>query len=163
MRLPRFTLKEGDQIPAEDLRAEIESTTARMHTRLGDRLRQRGRDRAAAREYNRALDKDPYSPYLLNKLASALMTQQRWSSALQYLERARMLAPDYVTTYTNLGRLHVALQAYEKARAALWEAVQINPFDPLIHQYLAESYRQLGMDDQAQQEQQLFERLQGSR
>ncbi len=163
VRLPRFTLKEGDQIPAEDLRAEIESTTARMHTRLGDRLRQRGRDRAAAREYNRALDKDPYSPYLLNKLASALMTQQRWSSALQYLERARMLAPDYVTTYTNLGRLHVALQAYEKARAALWEAVQINPFDPLIHQYLAESYRQLGMDDQAQQEQQLFERLQGSR
>ncbi len=163
IRLPRFTLKEGDEIPAEDLREEIESTTARMHTRLGDRLRQRGRDRAASREYNRALDKDPYSPYLLNKLAGALMSQQRWEPAQQYLERARMLAPDYVTTYTNLGRLHVARQSYEEARDALWEAVQINPFDPLMHQYLAESYRQLGMDDRAEQEQQLVERLQGNR
>ena len=56
-------------MPAEDLREEIKSTTARMHTRLGDRLRQRGRERAATREYHSALDKDPYSPYLLNKLA----------------------------------------------------------------------------------------------
>ena len=52
--------------------------------------------------------------------------------------------------------------AYEEARAALWEAVQINPFDPLIHQYLAESYRRLGKDEQAKQEQQLFEQLQES-
>ncbi len=165
VRLPRFTLKtnQSDQVQAEDLREEIESTTARMHTRLGDRLRQRGRDRAAAREYHRALDKDPYSPYLLNKLASALMTQQRWESAQQYLERARTLAPDYVTTHTNLGRLHVAQQSYEAARNALWEAVQINPFDPLIHQYLAECYRRLGIDDRAKQEQQLLERLQESR
>jgi Flp pilus assembly protein TadD len=59
-----------------------------------------------------------------------------------------------------LGRLHVALQEYEAARLALWEAVQINPFDPTLHFHLAESYRQLGMTDKAQQEQQLFERLQ---
>jgi tetratricopeptide (TPR) repeat protein len=169
VRLPRFTLKakvnenQSDPMPAEDLREEIESTTARLHTRLGDRLRQRGRDRAATREYHRALDKDPYSPYLLNKLASALMTQQRWEPAQQYLERARTLAPDYVATYTNLGRLYVAQQSFEAARTALWEAVQINPFDPLIHQYLAESYRRLGIDDRATQEQQLLERLQESR
>ncbi len=163
VRLPRFTLKAGDEMPADDLREEIESTTARMHTRLGDRLRQRGRDRAAAREYHRALDKDPYSPYLLNKLASTLMAQQRWQPARQHLQRARTLAPDYVATYTNLGRLHVTLQSYEQARTALWEAVQINPFDPLIHHYLAESYRRLGMDDRAKQEQQLLERLQESR
>jgi tetratricopeptide (TPR) repeat protein len=163
VRLPRFTLKEDDQVPVEDLRDEIESTKARMHTRLGDRLQQRGRDSAAAREYHRALDRDPYSPYLLNKLASALMTQQHWQPAQQYLERARTLAPDYVTTYTNLGQLHVGQQSYEDARAALWEAVQINPFDPLIHHYLAESYRRLGMDDRAKQEQQLLERLQESR
>jgi tetratricopeptide (TPR) repeat protein len=164
VRLPQFTLKnERDQIPAEDLREEIESTTARMHTRLGERLQQRGRDRAAVREYQRALDKDPYSPYLLNKLAHALITDQSWQPAQQYLERARAIAPDYVTTYTNLGRLHVAQKSYEDARFALWEAVQINPFDPLIHQYLAESYRRLGMDDRAKQEQQLLERLQESR
>ena len=163
VRLPQFKLKQGDQMPAENLRDEIESSTARMHTRLGDRLRQRGRERAATREYHRALDKDPYSPYLLNKLAGMLMTQQRWQDALKHLERARLLAPDYVTTYTHLGQVYVAQDAYDKARDALSEAVQINPFDPLMHQYLAESYRRLGMDERATQEQQLFERLHRNR
>ena len=54
----------------------------------------------------------------------------------------------------------MTLQEYEQAHLALWEAVQINPFDPEIHQHLAESYRQLGQTDRAHQEQRLFERLQ---
>jgi Flp pilus assembly protein TadD len=111
-------------------------------------------------EYQRALDKDPYSPYLLNKLAMTLMTQGDWQAALSHLQRARALEPDNATTHTNLGRVYVALQEYEPARLAFSEAVQINPFDPAIHQHLAEIYRQLGQTDNAQQEQQLFERLQ---
>jgi tetratricopeptide (TPR) repeat protein len=160
VHLPRFELKEDDHLPADDLRKEIQSNAARMHARLGDRLRQRGRIRAAAAEYRRALDKDLYSPYLLNKLAAALMAQSHWQQAREYLQQAQELAPDYVTTYTNLGRLHLALQDYEQACQALWEAVQINPFDPAIHLHLAESYGRLEQADKAQQEQQLFERLQ---
>jgi tetratricopeptide (TPR) repeat protein len=159
VHLPRFELKEAAKPAADDLRQEIQSTAARMHAQLGDRLRQRGHAQAAAQEYSRALDKDPYSPYLLNKLAAVHMAQGQWQQALPSLQRAQVLDTDYVTTYTNLGRLHVALQAYDQARLALWEAVQINPFDPAIHFHLAESYRQLGQTDKAQQEQQLFERL----
>ncbi|MEE8304272.1 MAG: tetratricopeptide repeat protein [Candidatus Tectomicrobia bacterium] len=159
IRLPRFQLKEGDALPIDDLQQEIQSGAARMHARLGDRLRQRGRIRASGAEYRRALDKDPYSPYLLNKLAAALMAQGNWQPARQYLQRARSLAPDYVTTYTNLGRLHLALQEDDQARLALREAIQINPFDPVIHQQLAESYRRLGQTDAARQEHELFKRL----
>ena len=132
----------------------------RLHARLGDRLRQNGRAPAAAAEYRRALTQDPYSPYLLNKLASVLMAQGEWQQALPHLQRAQQLSSDDVATYTNLGRLYMALQDYAQARAALLEAVQINPFDPAVHMYLAESYRQLGQSDKAQQEQQLFETLQ---
>jgi tetratricopeptide (TPR) repeat protein len=160
VRLPRFELKEEGKAPADDLHKEIQSAAARMHAHLGDRLRQRHRPQAAAEEYGRALDKDPYSTYLLNKLAATLMAQGRWPQALPLLQRAQMLDPDYATTYTNLGRLHAAQQAYDQARLALLEAVQINPFDPTIHFHLAESYRQLGQTEKAQQEQQLFERLQ---
>jgi tetratricopeptide (TPR) repeat protein len=160
IRLPRFELKEEGTLPPDDVHREIQSTTARMHVRLGDRLRQRGRDQAATVEYNRALDKDPHSPYLLNKLAVSLMAQGRWEEALPPLQQAHLFDPDYVTTHTNFGRLHLAWRAYEPARQALWEALQINPFDPSIHLHLAESYRQLGQADKAQQEQQLFERLQ---
>lgn len=147
-------------MPATDLQQEIESSTARMHMRLGDRMRQRGRERAAVVEYRRALNKDPYSPYLLNKLAGALMSQGKFEPALHHLEQARTVEPDYVTTYTNLGRLYAAQQKFAQARLALEEAVQLNPFDPSIHQYLADSYRRLGLEDKARQEQDVLKRLQ---
>ena len=159
VRLPRFELKEEGKLSNEDINKEIQSAAARMHAHLGDRLRQRGRTQAAAEEYGRALEKDTASPYLLNKLAATWMVQGQWQQALPPLQRAQELDPDYATTYTNLGRLYLAQQAYEQARLALWEAIQINPFDPTIHLYLAESYRQLGQTDKAQQAQQLFERL----
>jgi tetratricopeptide (TPR) repeat protein len=88
------------------------------------------------------------------------MSQGKFEPALQHLERARALEPDYVTTYTNLGRLHVVQQNFDQARLALEEAVQLNPFDPSIHQYLADSYRRLGLKDKAQQEQDVLKRLQ---
>jgi tetratricopeptide (TPR) repeat protein len=160
VHLPRFELKQEGKMPTDELQQELQSNTVRLHARLGDRLRQNGRAPAAAAEYRRALTQDPYSPYLLNKLASVLMAQGEWQQALPHLQRAQQLSSDDVATYTNLGRLYVALQDYAQARAALLEAVQINPFDPTIHMYLAESYRQLGQSDQAQQEQQLFETLQ---
>jgi tetratricopeptide (TPR) repeat protein len=160
VHLPRFELKQEGKMPTDQLQQELQSNTARLHARLGDRLRQNGRAPAAAAEYRRALTQDPYSPYLLNKLASVLMAQGEWQQALPHLQRAQQLSNDDVATYTNLGRLYVALQDYAQARAALLEAVQINPFDPTIHMYLAESYRQLGQSEQAQQEQQLFETLQ---
>jgi len=160
VHLPRFELKQEGQMPTDELQQELQSNTARLHARLGDRLRQNGRAPAAAAEYQRALTQDAYSPYLLNKLASVLMAQGEWQQALPHLQRAQQLASDDVATYTNLGRLYVALQDYAQARAALLEAIQINPFDPAVHMYLAESYRQLGQADKAQQEQQLFETLQ---
>jgi tetratricopeptide (TPR) repeat protein len=141
IRLPYFKLKTGDALPVDDLKQEIQSGAARQHTRLGDRLRQRGRIRASAAEYRRALGKAPESPYLLNKLATVLMDQKLWQLARQHLQHARSLAPDYVTTHTNLGRLYLALPEDDQARLALREAIQINPFDPTIHQLLAESYR----------------------
>jgi tetratricopeptide (TPR) repeat protein len=160
VHLPRFELKQEGKMPTDELQQELQSHTARLHARLGDRLRQNGRAPAAAAEYRRALTQDPYSPYLLNKLASVLMAQGEWQQALPHLQQAQQLSSDDMATYTNLGRLYVALQDYAQARAALLEAVQINPFDPAIHMYLAESYRQLGQSDKAQQEQQLFETLQ---
>ncbi|MEE8302197.1 MAG: tetratricopeptide repeat protein, partial [Candidatus Tectomicrobia bacterium] len=87
VRLPRFELKEGDRLPTDDLGKEIASTAARMHARLGDRLRHRGRLRAATGEYRRAINKDPHSPYLLNKLATALLAQGDWQHAQKYLHR----------------------------------------------------------------------------
>ena len=89
---------------------------------LGDRLRHNGRAPAAAAEYRRALTQDPYSPYLLNKLAECLDGSGRMATGAATLQRAQQLSSDDAATYTNLGRLYVALQDYAQARAALSEA-----------------------------------------
>ena len=162
VRMPRFELKQDGTTTAADLRREISSGTARMHGRLGDRLRRRGRLPAAAMEYRRALEKEPYSPFLLNKLATTLMGQGRRKQALRHLLRASELEADYVTTYTNLGGLFIVLGEYERACEALAQATQINPFDPTVHLHLATCHAQLGEDDKAQQERQLFEQLEGN-
>ena len=162
VRMPRFDLKQNGKTAAADLRREISSGTARMHSRLGDRLRRRGRLPAAAMEYRRALEQEPQSPFLLNKLATALMAQGRRQQALRHLLRASELETDYVTTYTNLGGLYIVLEEFERACEALSQATQINPFDPTIHLHLATCHAQLGDADKAQQERQLFEQLEGS-
>ena len=162
VRMPRFDLKQDGKTTAADLRREISSGTARMHSRLGDRLRRRGRLPAAAMEYRRALEQEPQSPFLLNKLATALMAQGRRQQALRHLLRASELESDYVATYTNLGGLYIVLGEYEQACEALAEATQINPFDPTVHLHLATCHAQLGQEDKAQQERQLFEQLKGS-
>ena len=161
VRMPRFELKQ-DGTAAADLRREISSVTARMHSRLGDRLRRRGRLPAAAMEYRRALEQEPHSPYLLNKLATTLMGQGRRKQALRHLLRASELEADYVTTYTNLGGLYIVLGDYERACEALAQATQINPFDPTVHLHLATCHAQLGDDEMSQQERQLFEQLEGN-
>ena len=145
VRMPRFDLKQDGTTTAADLRREISSGTARMHSRLGDRLRRRGRLPAAAME-----------------LATALMAQGRRQQALRHLLRASELETDYVTTYTSLGGLYIVLGDYERACEALAQATQINPFDPEIHLHLATCHAQLGDEDKAQQERQLFEQLEGS-
>ena len=162
VRMPRFDLKQDGKAPNADLRREISSGTARMHSRLGDRLRRRGRLPAAAMEYRRALEQEPQSPFLLNKLATALMAQGRRQQALRHLLRASELETDYVTTHTNLGGLYIVLGEYERACEALAQATQINPFDPTVHLHLATCHAQLGDEDKAQQERQLFEQLEGS-
>lgn len=160
IQLPQFELKREGTMPSDEVQQELQSAAARMHARLGDRLRQHGRAPAAAMEYRRALDQNPYSPYLLNKLAVTLMSQGEWQQALPHLQQAREFSSDDVVTYTNLGRLFIALKDYAKAREALLEAAQLNPFDPAIHKYLAESYRQLGDLEKAQQAEELYDKLQ---
>ena len=81
---------------------------------------------------------------------------------MRHLLRASELETDYVTTYTNLGGLYIVLGEYERACAALAQATQINPFDPTVHLHLATCHAQLGDEDKAQQERQLFEQLEGS-
>ena len=150
--IPSYKVREGGD-PARAEEAEqfraIRSAVARSHLRLGDMLWTRGRRRPAVMEYVRAVRESPAAPYLRNRLASRLIALGRERAAVDQLERARRLAPDYGATYTLLGHIHLRAGRMEQARDAYLESFQINPFDPDIHRGLVLAYRKLGEEKKA--------------
>jgi len=118
---------------------------------------------AAAQEYRRALQASPHSPIILNKLARTLIRGGKHEEALPHLKKAQELDPDSVSTYIQLGRLYHAAKNFSAARAALEEAIQINPFDPTIYRFLSEIYAALGERDGAERAKITLDRLMSAR
>jgi predicted Zn-dependent protease len=61
-----------------------------------------------------------------------------------------------------LGRVHHAAKNYREAQSALEEAVQINPFNPMIFRLLSESYAALGDAQRAQAARSNLDKLMGA-
>ena len=152
--------EDGDTQPAVALN-EIQSEIARNRTHLGDRLRQRGRLRAAGAEYRRALRAGPNSTVILNRLGETLIHSRRYDEALPHLEKARYLDPDQVHTYYLMGRLHHEASDDTRARDALLEALQINPFHPGVYHVLSGVYEATGDDEGARKTRQIMRKLRG--
>ena len=64
-----------------------------------------------------------------------------------------------MATYTLLGHLHLRAQRFQEARAAYEESLQINPFDPSVHEGLALVYRELGEEKKARDAEEAHQRL----
>ena len=155
----RYKLKEG---LADDDRMEmreIKSMVARNRAHLGDLLQEKGRFEAAVLEYRRALADSRDSVPVLNRLSEALIKLDKLDDALEQLSRARKLAPDHPSTYASLGKIYLKRKDVKKAQEALEDAIQINPFNPDIHEDLAAVYEMLGRSESALKEREIFNKL----
>jgi predicted Zn-dependent protease len=74
----------------------------------------------------------------------------RYSEALTPLKKALDLDPDNGGTYVQLGRIHHATKNFQESKNTLEEAIQINPFNPLIFKLLTEVYASLGEKGKSQ-------------
>lgn len=155
----RYKIKEGRADEERLDMEEIKSLVARNRAHLADLLKERGRMTAAVLEYRRALAGAPDSIPILNKLSSALIHIDKDEEALPLLHRAREILPDHPTTYTNLGKIYLKLKDFKNAKEAFLESVQINPFNPEVHQGLSQAYERLGEATQALREKEIFNQL----
>jgi predicted Zn-dependent protease len=132
---------------------ELDAPEAKEHLKIGDMLQARKRYEAAAVQYRRASrqSKRP-NPRLQTELARALTETDRPEEAIEALERVRKLYPSYLAIRVELGRAHLAADEADAARDHLLEAVWTNPFDPAVHEMLADAYEQLGESEEAEQE-----------
>jgi tetratricopeptide (TPR) repeat protein len=155
----RHKIKEGRADEERLDMEEIKSLVARNRAHLGDLLRERGRLTAAVLEYRRALSEVPDSISILNKLSSVLIQTHKDEEALPLLNRASEISPDHPTAHTNLGKIHLKLKDFKKAKEAFLESIQINPFNPEVHQGLSEAYEKLGEGARALREKEIFNQL----
>jgi len=155
----RYKIKEGKADEERVDMAEIKSMVARNKAHLGDMLKERGRMEAAVMEYHRALTENRDSVPILDRLSSVLILMGRNGEALELLKRARELSPDHPTTYTNMGQTYLKLKDFKEAKASFVESIQINPFNPDVHQGLAAAYDVLGETAAALKEREVTKRL----
>jgi tetratricopeptide (TPR) repeat protein len=162
VQLAQFKVVEKGAGDADRLEQEaLQSAAVERDLSLGDLMRQRGRFDGAVYYYDRARKGRPDAPFVLNKLSRALLAVQRTQEAVPHLLHALEVYPDYSTSQTTLGDAYRTLGEREKARQHYEQAIEINPFDPMPHQYLAELYLQAGDAEAAQREARVARRLMG--
>lgn len=132
-----------NDVEAWDLRV-WQPLEARRHLRLGTMLRLRGHSRAGLKEYLRALEVSPASPYVINKVGLALLDLSRADEAAARFREAIDIHPDYGFSYVNLASAHQLQEAWNDARRALEKALDINPFNPYVWRDLGSVLMQSG-------------------
>ncbi len=155
----RFVKTGGDSKNQSDDLAQLNDIRSKNHTRLGDMLRARARLKAASYEYEKALQFDPISPIIVNRLVSTLSDYGEYDRAKDKLAPVLELHPDYIDSYTNLGRIHYEKGNLNKAEVAYKQAISINPFDPAIHLALIAIYNKLGQTELEEKEKKILTTL----
>ncbi|HEY4716566.1 MAG TPA: hypothetical protein VII00_05620 [bacterium] len=149
--------KDGEK---EDLNPEdVPVEKARDYLTLGDLLFARGRLDAAIAEYRKSNMVVSDSPYVLNKLALALIMKKNYREALGYLQKSRELYPGFAPTMVHLSRVYLGLGDDSNLLQALLEANAINPFDPYVHNQLYLLYKRTGDEPRVQIETRALELL----
>lgn len=152
-------LFKGDDTEAAEL-AKLPEQKSRDHTWLGDRLRLKGRYKAAAKQYRKAAGfAGQTSAVIQAKLGHALLQQGQLDAAIAALRKPLSNATHYVLLHLYLGEAYLRQGRLDKAREHLESAIALNPFDPSVHGHLATVYTKLKMQDRADQERKLHERV----
>ena len=138
--LRKLRFRKGEQDP---FRVDLEDIhrKARDHAYLGQLLRGQSHPRAALVEYDKAARANRgSSPVIQSWIAATHLELGEPAHALEALEEVARLYPDFAATHVNQGLALVALDRGEQARPFFEAALEINPFDPRIHQELHRIY-----------------------
>ena len=133
-----------------------------LHFELADMLygSSSAADQAEAeKEYKIALQLNPFDEKALCRLGDLAGKRSDNKAALEYYSRAYQLQPNNVDA--NLGMAKVLMSMHEpgKAESHLQRAVQVEPYDPIVHYRLGVVYRELGKTDEAKRELAEFAKL----
>ncbi|MGE5214050.1 MAG: tetratricopeptide repeat protein [Nitrospirota bacterium] len=123
------------------------------HNNLGFLFLRKGELDKAVSEFQTALDirsKNTQSHYSLgaaliqSNLGNALAREQLWDAAIDHLQEAVRLRPDYADAYFNLGSVLFQKGEIDQAIAEWKKTLAINPRDAEAHRNVADALRKQG-------------------
>jgi predicted Zn-dependent protease len=92
-----------------------------------------------------------------------MIGMNRAEDAVPLFKKALEVDPDNANAYVQLGRAYHVIKNFKETRFALEEAIQINPYNPLIYRFLSDAYSALGEQEKARVAKATLERLGGGR
>jgi tetratricopeptide (TPR) repeat protein len=105
------------------------------------------------------LEGNPHHTLANGALGSVLVEVGRAVEGTPYLERAYKMLPDNNTLRLELGRAYLATDRFEPAIAVLKAAAAADSENDRVHYLLANAYRRLGRQPEAQAEMAAYQRL----
>ena len=112
-----------------------------------DLYRDRGQLEAAIACYQKAIQINPKSATVYQKLGDIYLGLKKWSEAINRYQKAIEINPDFDWAYYNLGEASYQAQKWESAIIAYQKALDLNPKLPEIYKKLATSFYQRAILD----------------
>ncbi len=112
----------------------------------------RGKYRAAERQYHEILDKSPNNLYSLSNLGVVLFRVGKLKAAELTLKKAITIAPKDEFSRTTLGIVYYRQSKFDDALTELTKALAINPKSATAHNYLGITASQKGWQEAAEKE-----------
>lgn len=139
---------------------EIAPRQPGLHFKLGDLYWSLSQWDNATQEFQAELTIDPGNCLAQWKLGDVLLQQStNPAEALADVDKALAMCPNLTEARGDRGRLLLKLHRNQEAIADLHAAAKASPADPTFHFSLAQAYRALGQTQQAQDEMQIFVKL----
>ncbi len=114
-----------------------------------NRLHHAGQTAAALQRADQALAANARDPQMRFLKAVVLADAGRGAEAIDVLDKLTQDYPDLAEPYNNLAVLHAAAGNYVKARAALDQALRLNPGYATAHENLGDIYAALAAESYA--------------
>ncbi|PZR76403.1 MAG: hypothetical protein DLM73_02630 [Chthoniobacterales bacterium] len=112
----------------------------------------KGKYRAAEKQYQEILTKSPNNLYSLSNLGVVYFRTGKWKAAELTLKKAVALAPKDEFSHTTLGIVYYRQSKFDDAITELTTALGINPKSATAHNYLGITASQKGWQEAAEKE-----------
>lgn len=153
----------GDAVAEYQKAIEKNPTVINLHFRLGRAILMQSHDPEALEkaqvQFEAELKLNPYDAAAEYQVAQILQNLQKKPEAVEHLQRAVALAPNFAEALVALGKLRLEAGEHKEAVSLLERAVQTQPGLEAAHYNLMVAYRDSGKKKEALREQKELEKL----